>query len=586
MSYNSTTIADVISKLNKSYFLPAIQRPFVWETEQIVRLFDSLMQSYPISSFLFWDLKSENIDNWEIYNFVKDFKFGEIHDEKIDTLNNDDITLVLDGQQRLTSLMIGLKGTYIVRLKNQRKNNPSAWVQQQLFLDLLKDPKPDTEEEDYFEDISYGFKFYDETLPPRHSPTKFWFKVSTILECHDQDIYDELHDTLLEQAGVLSKEQKRVFRTNLDRLYRVIWKDDSISYYTEKSQSYDKVLDIFIRANDGGTKLSKSDLLMSMVTLKWEELNARDEINYLVLYLNNELESENDVNRDFILRSSLLLSELDFLFKIQNFTKENLALIEANWSNIKKALDISFRTVNLFGIAKQNLTSLNAVMAIVYYFYGLILQGRSEEMATDPENLRLIRRWLGSALLNGIFGGQAGVTIGIARRVIHEEISHSNYFPAQSLVSQMTMRGRISEYDDIAIEKFMNLNYTKKLGFVALSMLYDNNDWLNYRYQKDHLFSIDLFRQEKLFSLGIPENKINLLISASDRMPNLLLLSRDEFHEKSQMDFSIWIQTRDDDFFIRHLLPKKLDLYKIENFLSFVIQREELITNHLKKLFK
>lgn len=585
MSYNSTTIANILSKLNKSYFLPAIQRPFVWETEQIVRLFDSLMQSYPISSFLFWDLEAKNRDSWEIYNFVKDFKFGEIHDEKIDISNGDDITLVLDGQQRLTSLMIGLKGTYIVRLKNQRKNNPSAWVKQRLFLDLLKDSKPETEEEDYFEDISYGFKFFDESLPPKNSSTKFWFKVSDILDCYDQDIYDELHDSLLEQAGSLSKEQKRVFRTNLDRLYRVIWKDDSISFYTEKSQSYDKVLDIFIRANDGGTKLSKSDLLMSMVTLKWSELNARDEINHLVLYLNNELEGENDVNRDFILRTSLLLSELDFLFKIQNFTKENLALIEANWVNIKKALEMSFRTVNLFGIAKHNLTSLNAVMAIVYYFYGLIIRGRAEKMAVDSKNLELIRRWLGNALLNGIFGGQAGVTIGIARRVIHDEMNVSDYFPAKTLVSQMTMRGRVSEFDEFSIEKFMALNYSKKLGFVALSMLYDNSNWLNYRYQKDHLFSIDLFKEEKLFSLGIPENKIESFINASDRMPNLALLSRDEFNEKSQMDFSIWIQTRDDEFFSRHLLPTKLDLYKIENFLDFIEHREELIANHLKTLF-
>lgn len=587
MSYNSTTIANILGKLNKSYYLPAIQRPFVWETDQIVRLFDSLMQSYPISSFLFWDLEAKNRDSWEIYNFVKDFKFGEIHDEKIDTSNNDDITLVLDGQQRLTSLMIGLKGTYIVRLKNHRKNNPNAWVRQCLFLDLLKDSKPETEEEeDYFEDISYGFKFYDETLPPRNSSTKFWFKVSDILNCYDQDIYDELHDTLLEQAGSISREQKRVFRTNLDRLYRVIWKDDSISFYTEKSQSYDKVLDIFIRANDGGTKLSKSDLLMSMVTLKWSELNARDEINHLILDLNNELESENDVNRDFILRSSLLLSELDFLFKIQNFTKDNLSLIEMNWPNIKKALDMSFRVVNLFGIAKHNLTSLNAVMAIVYYVYGLILRGRAEKMLANPENLELIRHWLGSALLNGIFGGQAGVTIGIARRVIHDELSESHFFPAKSLVSQMTMRGRVSEFDEFSIEKFLGLNYSKKLGFVALSMLYDNSDWLNYHYQKDHLFSIDLFREEKLFSLGIPSNEIEAFINASDRMPNLLLLSRDEFNEKSQMDFNTWIQTRDDDFFVRHRLPTNLDLYKIENFLAFIQHKEVLIANHLKSLFK
>ncbi len=132
----------------------------------------------------------------------------------------------------------------------------------------------------------------------------------------------------------------------------------------------------------------------------------------------------------------------------------------------------------------------------------------------------------------------------------------------------------------------MELNYSKKLGFIALSMLYQNSDWLNYRYQKDHLFSIDLFRQEKLFSLGVPANQIESFIRASDRMPNLLLLSRDEFNDKSQMDFSVWIQTRDDNFFARHLLPTNLDLYRIENFLPFIEQREKLIASHLKSLFK
>lgn len=93
MSYKSTTIAALLGKLNRSYYLPAIQRPFVWEPEQIVRLFDSLMQGYPISSFLFWDLKGENRQNWEIYKFIQDFKYGEVHDEKVES-GDTDITLV------------------------------------------------------------------------------------------------------------------------------------------------------------------------------------------------------------------------------------------------------------------------------------------------------------------------------------------------------------------------------------------------------------------------------------------------------------------------------------------------------------
>ncbi|WP_262965153.1 DUF262 domain-containing protein [Methylobacter psychrophilus] len=580
MSYDSTTIANVLGKLNKSYFLPDIQRPFVWDTDQITRLFDSLMQNYPISSFLFWDVNEKNTEEREIYKFIIDFRCGENQDEKIDLLKNDNITLVMDGQQRLTSLMIGLIGSYSDRPKNQRKN-PNGPIKKALYLDLLKDPSAEMEDDDNPKQTRYGFDFF-ETPPSRYSSTKFWFKVSDILDCN-KDTYRKRRHALVEQAGLLSKEQLDVFETNFEKLYDVICQDKSISYYTETSPSYDKVVEIFIRANDGGTKLSKSDILMSMLTKNWTT-NARDEINNLVLYLNSELESKNDVNRDFILRTSLVFClKTDFSLKTQNFTQKNIKLIEANWLNIKNALELSFRTVNFFGIDKRNLTSVNAIMVIAYYFYGLPNLDHAKKMAIDPENQKLIRQWLGSALLNGIFTGQAANTIGMAKRVIDDEIGSSNYFPAKSLVTKMTLRGRlVLEYDNVAIGKFMDISYSKKLGFVALSTLYDNNNWANDHYQKVSLFPKKLFDNEKLLSLGVSENEIDLHIS---RMPNLLLLSRDEIIEKEEMDFSIWIQSRNDNFFDQHLLPKDMALYRPEKFLGFIKHREERIENRLKSLF-
>ncbi len=59
MSYQSSTIAAVLNRLNRSYFLPAIQREFVWSPDQVIKFFDSLMRRYPIGSFLFWDLSPE-----------------------------------------------------------------------------------------------------------------------------------------------------------------------------------------------------------------------------------------------------------------------------------------------------------------------------------------------------------------------------------------------------------------------------------------------------------------------------------------------------------------------------------------------
>lgn len=587
MSYKSTFIADILGKLNRSYFLPAIQRPFVWEPEQIVRLFDSLMQGYPISSFLFWDLKAENRQNWEVYKFIQDFKYGEIHDEKVES-DSGDISLVLDGQQRLTSLFVGLTGTYTVRMKFQRKKTPDAWLRQALFLDLLKDPKPngaEEEEEDYFEDISYGFKFFSVETPPKNSVNHYWFRIGRILACTDADIFDELLDQVLDEIGEITPEQRKVLRRNLERLYRVVWREETIAYYTESSQSYDKVLDIFIRANDGGTKLSKSDLLMSMVTLKWSSLNARDEINQFLIHLNTRLDKENCVDRDFILRTSLVLSELDYAFKVENFTRDNLARIESNWPKIKHAIEKAFRTVNLFGIDAHSLTSLNAAMPIAYYFYRVAAEGYPSHLVDSPENLERIRRWLASALLNGIFGGTANVTVGMSRNILRSETAENYAFPAKQLVSQMTKRGRIAEFDKEATDKFLGLDFRKSLGFVALSLIYNQHDWLNNRSQKDYVFPPAFFDEERLISMDMPIEDIQAALDVWDCIPNLILLSPDEHIEKTEQGLNEWILTRDDEFFDRHLLPRDYELYLPRNFLRFIEARRALIASRLQGLF-
>src|SRR5205085_538585 len=81
MAYQSDTIATVVNRLNVRYFLPAIQREFVWKPDQIIQLFDSLLRNYPISTFLFWELKPEHRDKWEIYRFIEHFRQEGTHNE-------------------------------------------------------------------------------------------------------------------------------------------------------------------------------------------------------------------------------------------------------------------------------------------------------------------------------------------------------------------------------------------------------------------------------------------------------------------------------------------------------------------------
>ena len=73
MSYRSESISTTVSKLNNAYFLPAIQREFVWKPEQICQLFDSLLRRYPIGSFLFWKVSSENSRRFVFYDFMRRF---------------------------------------------------------------------------------------------------------------------------------------------------------------------------------------------------------------------------------------------------------------------------------------------------------------------------------------------------------------------------------------------------------------------------------------------------------------------------------------------------------------------------------
>ena len=85
MSYRSESIAIAIERMNRQYFLPAIQREFVWKPEQIVQLFDSIMRGYPISSFLFWELKPENRDKWQVYEFLEKAHHGGTHNQLVNT---------------------------------------------------------------------------------------------------------------------------------------------------------------------------------------------------------------------------------------------------------------------------------------------------------------------------------------------------------------------------------------------------------------------------------------------------------------------------------------------------------------------
>jgi hypothetical protein len=582
LSYSSTNIAGIVDRINNSIFLPAIQRPFVWETSQITALFDSLLNGYPISSFLFWNLDEARRADWEVYKFIDNFRQGGMHNELAET-DGREITLVLDGQQRLTSLLIGLRGTYTTRRKYSRKENPDAWTKQRLYLDLLKSPKSDHEDGEADIGITYGLKFFERM--PRNGLDHVWFKVGSILDCTSDDAFEALVDGIIDDLPQeLTRFEKRTIEHNLDRLYRVVWKDDVIAYYTEKDQSLDRVLDIFIRANDGGTKLSKSDLLLSMITSKWKGVSARQEIFDLVDYLNDGLDARNDLSKDFLMKASLVLSDLDVTYKVNNFTNSNLAIIEDNWPKIKKTLEATLRLVNSLGIDKETLTSTNALMPIAYYLHNSAqtLDGTS---AFDAKNVALVQRFLLGSLLNGAFSGTSDQAISVARGLIKEALRTDNDFPASELISGLARRGRLASFNEDNIHSLFEITYGKRNCFLALSLLYEGQPWGTTGYHIDHIIPRSLANRDKLMSMNIPEHRIVEILASVDRLGNLQLLLGRENREKSDTPFQHWIVSRDAEFAEKQMIPSDQSLWSVEDLPEFVREREKTILKRINSKY-
>ncbi|MCF9158336.1 DUF262 domain-containing protein, partial [Vibrio parahaemolyticus] len=175
---------------------------------------------------------------------------------------------VLDGQQRLTSLYIGLRGSYAYRTPRlKEENSERVYPTRHLYLNLTK---PLQNEED---GRVYEFKFLTESDVEKSSSS--WFKVSDIYGLSDDFEFNQ-H---LDENGYKNNEFS--YRS-LSRLKNVIHSQRIVNFFLEKEQDIDKALNIFIRINSGGEPLNFSDLIMSIAVANWETKNARKEIHSLV----------------------------------------------------------------------------------------------------------------------------------------------------------------------------------------------------------------------------------------------------------------------------------------------------------------
>ena len=567
------TIKQAIERIQKNnYLLPAFQREYVWSSYQVENLFDSLMKGYPISSMLFWKVKDEAKNAYKFYKILDKYvEKYHIHNDAINTNLMNDFHAILDGQQRLTSLYIGLCGSYAYhRYRARWDNSDNNFPERLLYLNLSR-TFPEDEN-----DKTYNFSFKEKSLTQEKALYQDtngdkWFRVGEILNLGGGDSdYDV--DDFADDNGI-AKEEKKI----INKLRKVIFEKSVINFYEIEDSKPDVAVNIFVRINSGGSQLSFSNMLMSMAIAGWQKKDARTEILRLVDLVNNK---GFNITQDYILKAFLYLYKTDVRFRIKSFNNEFIELIEDKWESIRDCIDELFELLRNFGLDRSSLTSNNATMPILYYLYHRNIYNGFTTTTGYSEEREQIRVWLMKTLIYRSFGASGDRTLQLSRKAFTDDLESLfikddiTSFPADTLAAAIKQPSELS--DEYIDNHILSIHKDNKFAFAILALLYSNLDYRN-TFHKDHIHPFVLCHDA-----GYDWEEYDTIL-------NLQMLDANENMSKNAKQLQEWVDAETTPetrltFLKNHLIPN-VDL-SLENFREYIDQRKILLRDRIKLLFK
>lgn len=534
----------------REYLLPAIQREFVWDTDDIVKLFDSLLRGYPVGSFLFWRVDAETAKDYVFYNFLTNYhERDEPYAVRATVPAGSGTTAILDGQQRLTALNIGLYGSHATKRRYGRSSSSNAYPKKRLYVNLVDTPQ------DEELGLKYDLRFLtdDEARP---APTTDgspevdrWFLVGDVFKLTDDPVG---YIDVVSDRGI---PDLREGTRRLGALFTAVRKTPAMNYYLidGKERTPDEVLEIFIRVNQGGEKLTNSDLLLSMATNQWStEPGAREEVRNLTADLNTR---GFNFDKDFVLKTALTLVGADVRFKVETITHQNIAKVENDWLKISATL---LRTADLLksaGFSRESLTANNAAIPIAYYLHQRNISDAFLDSTANAGERAEIIRWLTRTLLKqGVWGSGPDTLLTRLRAAIDRELPTPG-FPTAALDAEFAALGKALTFDVTEIDNLLELSYGARGTFAALAILYPGLDFSK-DFHEDHIWPKSLFTRKRLEDAGVPSHQVDDYLARVNSLPNLQLLEGRQNQEKLAKLPGDWIET----------LPEaRRDLYLREN---------------------
>ncbi|GHQ13052.1 hypothetical protein VN0280_08240 [Helicobacter pylori] len=438
---------------------------------------------------------------------------------------------------------MGLKAT--LKKKGARNDNPNDYEEKRLYLNLKHQPNMDNPED------NYQFEFHAKT--PENDKDHFWFKVGDILEL---------------ESGVLNYAQEHGLKDNalrlLEKLKDAFCTKQLISFFEEKEKNLNKVLNIFIRVNSGGVKLSYSDLLMSILTASFLS-DIREKMNELVDALKDK--GFSNMGQDQVLKTCLLLIGKDTTFELKNFNKNNIKEIEENWEKITESIYNAAKLLETFGYVKYLGSAY--ILSTLAYFYFL----RQKMDKNDEEQaLKFVR----NAQITSYFTPSTDTKLSI----ISHSIKEARTFEAfnHNLAKHQTCPLKIT---NDAIEGMVFFNSHSRV-FPVLQILYPNLNYKTTTFHIDHIYPKSKFKKES-------EKLDKDFYECRNHLYNLQLLEGTENSAKKDKDPEAWLKEEYkneqaiEEYKKRNYIDPKLKL-EWENIKEFREKREEAIIKRLKEV--
>ncbi len=494
MSYKPRSLFSLIEEINHALFLPHIQRPFVWEEEQMVRLFDSLMRNYPIQTLLFWRTKDEIKARKFMGQVDWDADLSDHYEPNVSKAGHEKV-FVLDGQQRLQTLYAIFAGSIA------REGGARA----EAYFDVSSGSSVDDA------GLMFALKF---SSTPMALP---WYRVADLLgkdaQRNAEELADEANDALDDADAALApadrpssedqKARRKRLRRNLGQLVSLLREEKH--FWVQQLDGvanqfpYRTVLDIFVRVNSGGTRLDASDLMFAAMKEGWDEIEeAIEETTELLNSTNLEFD------KTFPLKCLLVVNGRGAEASAEKFSgPEGTQLLQdmkAGWDRAEQAFQElrDFLKTDLKAYADKVVRSYNSFIPLFDYLYF--------NPKPDERSKALMRGYYYKAQLFGWYSQSTDAVINALHSVLGKKCPGG--FPMADLKDYFSKRGVPTELQRGHLDQtrlrfiLLNLVYVDQMGGSPFDVKFKGNEP-----HVDHIYP----RHALATKLGLGSAEVNTL---------------------------------------------------------------------------